>query len=70
MDFLSTVTEVHPSLNDSVGAESKSISDATLSKLSKMVIQLKEEKSKRLERVILQRASCSYSSNPFCISVT
>lgn len=51
MDFLSTVTEVHPSLNDSVGAEFKSISDATLSKLSKMVIQLKEEKSKRLERI-------------------
>ncbi|XP_006656241.1 65-kDa microtubule-associated protein 1 [Oryza brachyantha] len=51
MDFLSTVTEVHPSLNDSVGAESKSISDATLSKLSKMVIELKEEKLKRLEKI-------------------
>ncbi|KAF0903117.1 hypothetical protein E2562_025708 [Oryza meyeriana var. granulata] len=51
MDFLSTVTEIHPSLNDSVGAESKSIGDVTLSKLSKMVIQLKEEKSKRLEKI-------------------
>ncbi|KAG8075311.1 hypothetical protein GUJ93_ZPchr0006g42067 [Zizania palustris] len=51
MDFLSVVTEVHPSLNDSVGAESKSISDVTLSKLSKMVIELKEEKLKRLEKI-------------------
>ncbi|KAM0919053.1 hypothetical protein ACQ4PT_008458 [Festuca glaucescens] len=51
MDFLSTVTEVHPSLNDSVGADSKSISDETLSRLSKMVTELKEEKVKRLEKI-------------------
>ena len=51
MDFLSTVTEVHPSLNDSVGADSKSISDETLSRLSKMVTELEEEKVKRLEKV-------------------
>ncbi|CAM0910033.1 unnamed protein product [Alopecurus aequalis] len=51
MDFLSTVTEVHPSLNDSVGVDSKSISDETLSRLSKMVIELKEEKVKRLEKI-------------------
>lgn len=51
LDFLSTVTEVHPSLNDSVGADYKSISDETLARLSKMVIKLKEEKVKRLEKV-------------------
>ncbi|KAM0915005.1 hypothetical protein ACQ4PT_011153 [Festuca glaucescens] len=54
MDFLSTVTEVHPSLNDSVGADSKSISDETLSRLSKMVTELKEEKVKRLEKAQLE----------------
>ncbi|KAE8774789.1 65-kDa microtubule-associated protein 1-like [Hordeum vulgare] len=51
MDFLATVTEVHPSLNDSVGAHSKSVSDETLSRLSKMVAELKEEKVKRLGKV-------------------
>jgi protein regulator of cytokinesis 1 len=51
MDFLNTVTEVHPSLSDSVGADSKSISDETLSRLSKMVTELIEEKVKRLEKV-------------------
>uniref|UniRef100_A0ACD5UG59 Uncharacterized protein n=1 Tax=Avena sativa TaxID=4498 RepID=A0ACD5UG59_AVESA len=51
MDFLSTVTEVHPSLSDSVGADYKSISDETLSRLSKMVTELKEKKVKRLEKI-------------------
>lgn len=52
MDFVGTVTEVHPSLDDSVGVQSKSISDDTLSKLSKMVIGLQEEKLKRFSKVI------------------
>ncbi|OEL21426.1 65-kDa microtubule-associated protein 1, partial [Dichanthelium oligosanthes] len=51
MDFVVTVTEVHPSLDDSVGVQSKSISDGTLSKLSKMVIGLQEEKSKRFAKI-------------------
>ncbi|WVZ79428.1 hypothetical protein U9M48_027008 [Paspalum notatum var. saurae] len=51
MDFVGTVTEVHPSLDDSVGVQSKSISDETISKLSKMVIRLKEEKSKRFAKI-------------------
>ncbi|CAN6220818.1 unnamed protein product [Urochloa humidicola] len=51
MDFVSTVTEVHPSLDDSVGVQSKSISDETLSKLSKMVIGLQKEKSKRFAEI-------------------
>ena len=49
MDFQGTVNEVHPSLTD--GAMSKSISDDTLSKLARMVISLKEEKSARLQKV-------------------
>lgn len=51
MDFLSTVTEVHPSLDDSIGDDSKSISNDTLSKLDKTVATLKEDKKLRLSKV-------------------
>ncbi|KAE9456468.1 hypothetical protein C3L33_11555, partial [Rhododendron williamsianum] len=51
MDFLSTVTEVHPSLNDSTGVQSKSISNATLSSLAKTVLALKEDKKQRLHKL-------------------
>ncbi|XP_060189829.1 65-kDa microtubule-associated protein 1-like [Lycium barbarum] len=48
MDFFSTVTEVHPSLDDSTGVQSKSISNDTLSKLANTVLVLKEDKKQRL----------------------
>ncbi|XP_074587155.1 65-kDa microtubule-associated protein 1-like [Curcuma longa] len=48
LDFFSTITEVHPSLNDSVSVQSKSISNDTLSKLSTMIVALKEDKKMRL----------------------
>ncbi|KAK9281205.1 hypothetical protein L1049_004100 [Liquidambar formosana] len=51
MDFFSTVTEVHPSLNDSTGVQSKSISNDTLSRLAKTVFGLKEDKKQRLHRL-------------------
>ncbi|CAL9155125.1 unnamed protein product [Musa hybrid cultivar] len=51
LDFLSTITEVHPSLNDSVSVQSKSISNDTLSKLSGMVMVLKEDKKMRLKKL-------------------
>jgi protein regulator of cytokinesis 1 len=51
MDFLSTVTEVHPSLDDSVGDNCKSISNDTLSKLDKTVATLNEDKKLRLSKV-------------------
>ncbi|CAL9087823.1 unnamed protein product [Musa textilis] len=51
LDFFSTITEVHPSLNDSVSVQSKSISNDTLSKLSGMVIALKEDKKMRLKKL-------------------
>ncbi|PIA36922.1 hypothetical protein AQUCO_03200110v1 [Aquilegia coerulea] len=51
MDFFSTITEVHPSLNDSVGVQSKSISNDTLSMLAKTVLALKEDKKRRLEKL-------------------
>ncbi|KAF3453385.1 hypothetical protein FNV43_RR03825 [Rhamnella rubrinervis] len=51
MDFFSTVTEVHPSLNDSTGVQSKSISNDTLSSLSQTVLVLKEDKKQRLHKL-------------------
>ncbi|XP_020520287.1 LOW QUALITY PROTEIN: 65-kDa microtubule-associated protein 1 [Amborella trichopoda] len=51
MDFFGTITEVHPSLDDSVGVQSKSISDDTLSRLAKMVESLKEDKKQRLQKL-------------------
>ncbi|KAK6946994.1 hypothetical protein RJ641_000467, partial [Dillenia turbinata] len=51
MDFFSTVTEVHSSLNDSTGVQSKSISNDTLSRLAKTVLALKEDKKQRLQKL-------------------
>ncbi|XP_057486194.1 65-kDa microtubule-associated protein 1-like [Actinidia eriantha] len=51
MDFFSTVTEVHPTLNDSTGVQSKSISNDTLSRLAKTVLMLKEDKKQRLHKL-------------------
>lgn len=51
MDFFSTVTEVHPSLNDSTGVQSKSISNDTLARLAKTVLALKEDKMQRLRKL-------------------
>lgn len=53
MDFFRTVTEVHPSLNDSTGVQSKSISNDTLSRLAKTVVILKEDKKQRLHKVFV-----------------
>ncbi|XP_057464349.1 65-kDa microtubule-associated protein 1-like [Actinidia eriantha] len=51
MDFFSTVNEVHPSLNDSTGVQSKSISNDTLSRLAKTVLALKADKKQRLHKL-------------------
>ncbi|XVF70747.1 hypothetical protein PTKIN_Ptkin11bG0187700 [Pterospermum kingtungense] len=51
MDFFSTVTEVHPSLDDSMGVQSKSISNDTLMRLAKTVSALKEDKKQRLHKL-------------------
>ncbi|XP_030444273.2 65-kDa microtubule-associated protein 1 isoform X2 [Syzygium oleosum] len=51
MDFFSTVTEVHPTLNDSTGVQSKSISNDTLSRLAKRVVALEEDKKQRLQKL-------------------
>ncbi|KAG6465980.1 hypothetical protein ZIOFF_076205 [Zingiber officinale] len=51
LDFFSTIMEVHPSLNDSIGVQSTSISDITLSKLSARVLALKLDKKTRLQKL-------------------
>ncbi|XP_068310429.1 65-kDa microtubule-associated protein 1-like [Pyrus communis] len=51
LDFLSAVTEVHPSLKDSTGVQSKSISNDTLSRLANTVLALKEDKKQRLHKL-------------------
>ncbi|CAH9108112.1 unnamed protein product [Cuscuta europaea] len=51
IDFSSTVTEVHPSLNDSTDFQSKSITDDTLMNLAKTVLALKDDKEQRLQKL-------------------
>ncbi|XVF77345.1 hypothetical protein PTKIN_Ptkin14bG0035400 [Pterospermum kingtungense] len=51
MDFIGTITEVHPSLDDSTGVQSKSISNGTLSRLAKTVSALYEDKKQRLHKL-------------------
>lgn len=53
LDFFSTITEVHPSLSDSANAQSKSISNDTLSKLANTVVVLHEDKRQRLHKVTI-----------------
>ncbi|KAH0735418.1 hypothetical protein KY285_011125 [Solanum tuberosum] len=51
IDFFSTVTEVHPSLDDSTDVQSKSISNDTLSSLARTVLALEEDKKQRLQKL-------------------
>lgn len=51
IDFYSTVTDVHPSLSDATGVQSKSISNDTLARLANTVMALKEAKKQRLHKV-------------------
>ncbi|KAK1305009.1 65-kDa microtubule-associated protein 1 [Acorus calamus] len=57
MDFFTTITEVHPSLTDSIGVQSKSISNDTLSNLAKTVSALKEDKMQRLQKFGIKQRS-------------
>lgn len=51
MDFFSTITEVHPTLEDSIGVQSKSISNSTLLNLANTVAALQEDKKTRLQKL-------------------
>jgi len=52
VDFRTVIEEVHLSLVDSVPGQPKSISNDTLSKLQGVVDSLKQEKQRRLQKVI------------------
>ncbi|KQK01055.1 65-kDa microtubule-associated protein 1 [Brachypodium distachyon] len=51
MDYFSTITEVHNSLDDSIGKDRKSISNDTLSKLDRTIATLNEDKRLRLKKL-------------------
>ncbi|TYG37817.1 hypothetical protein ES288_D13G171800v1 [Gossypium darwinii] len=51
MDFFSTVTEVHPSLDDKTCVQSKSISNDTLLRLAETVSALHEDKKQRIHKL-------------------
>ncbi|GLJ47127.1 hypothetical protein SUGI_0995050 [Cryptomeria japonica] len=51
IEFSKIISEVHPSLDDSTGIESMSISDGTLGKLANTVESLKNEKQRRLQKI-------------------
>ncbi|KAJ7552872.1 hypothetical protein O6H91_06G073700 [Diphasiastrum complanatum] len=48
LDFFKTVTEVHPSLDESGSTQAKSISNDTLNRLSHTIQSLQQEKKQRL----------------------
>lgn len=60
VDFFSTVTEVHSSLNDSTTVQSRSYSNDTLSRLAETVLAMKEDKKKRLHKVNIICANASF----------
>ncbi|KAF7085593.1 hypothetical protein CFC21_089005 [Triticum aestivum] len=51
MEHFSIITEVHDSLDDSVGKDHKSISNDTLSKLDRTIATLNEDKMLRLKKL-------------------
>ncbi|KAK8620526.1 hypothetical protein V6N13_067000 [Hibiscus sabdariffa] len=51
VDFFNTITEVHPSLDETTCAQSKSISNDTLLRLAKTVSALNEDKKQRLHKL-------------------
>lgn len=51
IDFPKTLNEVHPSLSDPSGSQSKSISNDTLARLTGVVHSLKQEKQQKLQKV-------------------
>ncbi|XP_050282844.1 65-kDa microtubule-associated protein 5 isoform X1 [Quercus robur] len=51
IDFSKTVNEVHPSLSDTSGHQSKNISNDTLARLTGVIHSLKQEKQQRLQKL-------------------
>lgn len=63
MDFFKTVTAVHPSLDESVSGQSKSISHDTIDRLAITVSSLKEEKKQRMKKVQMKGKRIILCSN-------
>lgn len=63
LDFLSTATEVHPSLDES--EQAKSISNDTIERLAMTIRALQEEKKKRMQKVRTDLLSCLTSLEAF-----
>eukprot|EP00249_Psilotum_nudum_P017538 c26379_g1_i2 orf=749-1675(+) len=51
MDFFKTITEVHPSLDETSSSQSKSISNDTLERLAKTVLSLQHVKRQRIQKL-------------------
>ncbi|XP_068328484.1 65-kDa microtubule-associated protein 5 [Pyrus communis] len=51
IDFCKTINKVHPSLTDHSSAQSKSISNDTLARLTTLTDSLKQEKQQRLQKL-------------------
>lgn len=51
LDFCKTVSDVHPSLQDSNPEQSTNISDKTLQGLEQTIAKLKSERKSRVEKV-------------------
>ncbi|KAM1251702.1 hypothetical protein ACFX13_040629 [Malus domestica] len=51
IDFCKTINKVHPSLTDQSSAQSKSISNDTLARLTTLTDSLKQEKQQRLQKL-------------------
>ena len=52
IDFLKTLNDIHPSLGDSSNSTLKSISNDTIARLTAAIHSLKQEKQRRLQKVI------------------
>lgn len=51
IDFMKTLNEIHPSLDDSLKGTLQSISNDTLARLTGVIHSLKREKQQRLQKV-------------------
>ncbi|KAI5057547.1 hypothetical protein GOP47_0027562 [Adiantum capillus-veneris] len=50
-DFYATIREVHPTLDDSTGSQTKSISNETINTLDSTIQSLREEKRRRMQKI-------------------
>jgi protein regulator of cytokinesis 1 len=56
-DFYLTIREVHPTLDESVSSQVKSITNETISRLGSTIQSLRDEKKRRMQKVSIQNFS-------------